>query len=110
MFIRASELDVIGDWLLKKCIPLHYLHLSACEDHYRIEGDEIRAIDSILLNLVISMPSLQLITAHLTWNMSETLDSTKDLEAMLPQTFGTGKLKYGEMLKWWDLKSRFSDL
>ncbi|KAF9071463.1 hypothetical protein BDP27DRAFT_1322180 [Rhodocollybia butyracea] len=120
MFGACSEFETMAHWLVDKSVPLQLLHLTFAFQENLTTVDRFEIIDSILLNLITSMPSLQLITptrcgfslgitAHITSMRFEPLDSPEDLEAILPQTFGTGKLKYGQMLNWWDLKSRFSD-
>ncbi|KAF9071457.1 hypothetical protein BDP27DRAFT_519208 [Rhodocollybia butyracea] len=98
-FEACSELKIMANWLIKERIPLRLLHLT-CEKHSMI-AHEIRTVDNVLLNLVTSIPSLQLIAAYVI--MYEELANTKDLADILPQTFGTGKLKYRPMMKWWEV-------
>ncbi|KAF9071458.1 hypothetical protein BDP27DRAFT_1419028 [Rhodocollybia butyracea] len=100
-FTSASDLELekMVHWLINKCTPLQFFHLTCI--NRRSLG---QTIDTILLNLVTSMPSLQLITARIIKPNSRVFASKEDLEDMLPQTFGTGKVRYGEISKWWEVQ------
>lgn len=91
----------MANWLINKRIPLRLLHLT-CENQSMV-AYEIQTVDDILLNLVTSIPSLQLIAAYVILSAYTELASTKDLAVILPQTFSTGKLKYRQILKWWEV-------
>ncbi|KAJ3930720.1 MAG: hypothetical protein NXY57DRAFT_976055 [Lentinula lateritia] len=92
----------IMNWLTEDKVPsLQHLHLTA----HSLPVAACPSIDHQLCRLSSSVPSLQLITAEFT--ISEygftSQEGTKCLETNFPESFGTGILKYRQMLEWWQI-------